>query len=140
MVVAKYAKIYNAKYPKKVEMKKLLKKRSQVELRKNLIDFFTENKDPTDKQVHQFAEQLGMDEHKLEEEVYGILSDFFASGEYYKNPKKVDPEELRIGIKVEMEHTDCPLIAERIAKDHLMEFPDYYTRLIKMEQEAEGGS
>lgn len=50
--------------------------------------------------------------------------------------KPVDPEQLRMGIKVEMEHTDNPQVAEKIARDHLMEIPDYYTRLIKMEEEA----
>jgi len=47
-----------------------------------------------------------------------------------------DPEELKIGIEIEKEHTNNPKIAERIAKDHLSEIPDYYTRLIKMEKEA----
>jgi len=50
--------------------------------------------------------------------------------------KSVDPEQLRMGIKVEMEHTDDPQIAEKIARDHLMEISDYYTRLIKMEEKA----
>lgn len=45
-------------------------------------------------------------------------------------------EELMMGIKVETEHTDNPLIAKLIAKDHLSEIPDYYSRLRKMEQEA----
>jgi len=41
-----------------------------------------------------------------------------------------------MGIKVEMEHTTNPVIARTIAKDHLDEYPDYYTRLTKMEREA----
>ena len=48
----------------------------------------------------------------------------------------VDPNELAMGIKVEKEHTADPAIAEKIARDHLAEFPDYYTRLTKMEAEA----
>jgi len=47
-----------------------------------------------------------------------------------------DPQQLAMGIEVEMEHTDNEEIAKRIAKDHLDEFPDYYTRLAKMEDEA----
>lgn len=47
-----------------------------------------------------------------------------------------DPEQLRMGIEIEMEHTDNPLTAEKIAKDHLREIADYYTRLKKMEAEA----
>jgi hypothetical protein len=41
-----------------------------------------------------------------------------------------------MGIKVEMEHTTCPTISEKIAWDHLAEIPDYYTRLEKMEKDA----
>lgn len=51
--------------------------------------------------------------------------------------EKYDREELKAGIKVEHEHTDVPEVAEAIAKDHLAEFPDYYTRLRKMEEAAE---
>lgn len=47
-----------------------------------------------------------------------------------------DPEQLRMGIEVEKEHTEDEEIAKRIAKDHLDEFPDYYTRLKKMEDQA----
>jgi len=44
--------------------------------------------------------------------------------------------ELARGIAVEMEHTSDPVIAERIARDHLAELPDYYTRLVRMEAGA----
>lgn len=43
-------------------------------------------------------------------------------------------KQLELGIKVEMEHTDDPNVAIEIAKDHLCEFPTYYTELDKMEQ------
>ena len=46
-------------------------------------------------------------------------------------------EQLKMGVEVEYEHTDDTLESRRIALDHLMEFPDYYTRLAKMEAEAE---
>ena len=38
-----------------------------------------------------------------------------------------------MGIKVEMEHTSNRAIAKEIAKDHLIEFSDYYTSLLEME-------
>jgi hypothetical protein len=38
-------------------------------------------------------------------------------------------QELRQGIAVEMEHTDDPRVAMRIAMDHLDEDPRYYTKL-----------
>ena len=47
-----------------------------------------------------------------------------------------DPVQLKMGIKIEKEHTTDSKIAERIAKDHLAEIPDYYTRLKKMEKDA----
>jgi hypothetical protein len=56
-------------------------------------------------------------------------------------------DEFRMGLHVELEHgahdpqtnvTDDDLIATgKIALAHLKEFPDYYTRLKKMESEAE---
>jgi hypothetical protein len=41
-----------------------------------------------------------------------------------------------MGIEVEKEHTDNPMVAVEIATDHLSEIPDYYTRLDAMEKEA----
>jgi ribosomal protein S18 acetylase RimI-like enzyme len=47
-----------------------------------------------------------------------------------------DRLQLEAGMKVEMEHTDDAAEALEIAKDHLDEIPDYYTRLFKMEKKA----
>lgn len=44
---------------------------------------------------------------------------------------KVDPEQLKIGITVEQEHTTDLALAEKIARDHLAEDPEYYTKLKK---------
>ena len=51
---------------------------------------------------------------------------------------RYDPNQLAIGTKIEMEHTNDREIAKEIAKDHLEEIPDYYTRLNAMEREARG--
>jgi hypothetical protein len=40
-----------------------------------------------------------------------------------------DPKQLKMGIKVEQEHTTNKKIAEIIAKHHLSEDPKYYTKL-----------
>ena len=58
-----------------------------------------------------------------------------------------DEVQLANGLNVELEHglvdhltnvsDDDPLITMKIALAHLNEFPDYYTRLDKMEEEAE---
>lgn len=46
-------------------------------------------------------------------------------------------KELALGRKVEKEHVDSYQAAEDIAKDHLSELPDYYSRLRKMEHGVE---
>lgn len=60
---------------------------------------------------------------------------------------KIDLEQFRTGMDVELEHgtinpktnvsNDDPLICGKIALAHLNEFPDYYHRLDKLEKEAE---
>ena len=57
-----------------------------------------------------------------------------------------DVEQFRIGMNVELEHglhdprtnvsNDDPDITAKVALAHLNEFPDYYTRLERMEEEA----
>ncbi len=107
-----------------------------MKIREKLIEFFTKNKYPKDDEVHKLAEDLGIPPDELETEIYALLTDFFAMGKFNENSKTVDPEQLKMGIKVEMEHTFEPLIAERIAKDHLVEISNYYTKLKKMESES----
>jgi hypothetical protein len=60
---------------------------------------------------------------------------------------RFDAEQFRIGMEVELEHgthdpetnvTDDDVdVTAKIARAHLNEFPDYYTRLAAMEAEAE---
>jgi len=59
---------------------------------------------------------------------------------------EVDPEQFRMGLEVELEHgvrnvvtnvtNDDLVLTGKIALAHLMELPDYYTRLMRMEEEA----
>ncbi len=61
---------------------------------------------------------------------------------------KFDVEQFRMGLNVELEHGrqdpatdvtgDDPMTTGKIALAHLNEFPDYYTRLARMEREAAG--
>lgn len=44
------------------------------------------------------------------------------------DPDKFDPDEIIMGLKVELEHTDKFSIALEIALDHLSEDPKYYTK------------
>ena len=60
---------------------------------------------------------------------------------------KFDVEQFRMGMDVELEHglvspatnvtDDDPLTTGKIALAHLEEFSDYYTRLERMEKEAD---
>lgn len=43
-----------------------------------------------------------------------------------------DPSQLKMGIEVEKEHTNDSKLAEIIAKHHLAEDPQYYTKIKKM--------
>lgn len=43
-------------------------------------------------------------------------------------------DQLKLGIKTEMEHTTNKTIARKIAMDHLKEDPKYYSKLRKMEK------
>ncbi|TFH43852.1 MAG: hypothetical protein E4H01_11565 [Lysobacterales bacterium] len=50
-------------------------------------------------------------------------------------PSDFDPDQLKMGIKVEMEHTKDRKLAREIALDHLSEDPRYYTKLKKVHKE-----
>lgn len=75
------------------------------------------------------------------EQVVALAAQLGVTGE-------VDPEQLRIGMEVELEHgrrdpltnvtDDDPLLTAKIALAHLRELPDYYARLTVMEAAAEG--
>lgn len=61
--------------------------------------------------------------------------------------EEIDLSEFRIGLGVELEHGtrdpqtdvtgDDEILTGKIALAHLREFPDYYTRLEKLEAEAD---
>jgi len=103
-----------------------------------IIDFFMKNKKPADDEIHAFAEKEGINPHKFEGHIYMILGDILSGGRSSTFKGSFNPKELAMGIKIESEHIDMKnkKIAEKIAKDHLSEIPDYYSRLIKMEKDA----
>lgn len=82
-----------------------------------------------------FKKKFSVDEAKVYGEELGI------------DWKKFNVEEFCTGMNVELEHgsqdentnvtNDDPHTTAKIALAHLNEFPDYYTRLKKMETEAE---
>ena len=82
-------------------------------------------------------EQFSDDEARRAGELVGI--------DWSTAPFEVD--QFRRGMNVELEHglhdpqtnvtDDDPVFTAKIALAHLNEFPDYYTRLERMEREAE---
>jgi hypothetical protein len=101
-----------------------------------IIEFFQKNKIQSDEQIHDFANQLGLPPHKLEVEIYKLLSSLINLKHGDDPDDKYDSKQLERGIEVEKEHIDNPVISKMIAKAHIAEIPDYYTRLDKMESGA----
>lgn len=128
--------------PKKIKIKErqeiiLNEQENKMDdIHNKIIKWFMENPNPEDKKVHLFADSIGIEPDKLEGHIYMILSSILNEGKSKDFKGKYDPEQIKMGVKVEVEHTPNSLIAEKISKDHLSEIPDYYTRLSKMEKAA----
>ena len=123
-----------------MSFKQYLKEAKEKTPKDAIVELFTTKSKVDDSDIHALAEKLGIDKHEFENIIYGFMTSFFNKGNYNKRGRKgVDEKELKLGIKVETEHTDEPLIAERIAKDHLTEIPGtgnndgYYSLLERME-------
>ena len=89
-------------------------------------------------QLNTLAKKIGVSVAELEgiskTELKTILKDI---GKHDLAPiKNFNKRELKKGIKAEKEHTNSDLIATLIAKDHLSELPNYYTKLSKMEEKG----
>lgn len=126
-----------------IPIKKLAFVITAKEIDEEVFEFLKENKNPSDAQVHAFAEKKGIDTHDIEKAIYRLATMFVRvkteglAAEKSFTEKDADPKQLKIGIKVEQEHINDNDIAKKIALDHLAEIPDYYDRLDKMEKEAE---
>ena len=83
-----------------------------------------------DDMIKRSEDELGPDKYKFDDFEGGL-----SEGRKKKEPKQalhpnqIHPSELRMGVRVEMEHTGDPKKAEKIALDHLAENPYYYTAL-----------
>jgi len=109
----------------------------------NIDDFndgeFFEAKDSGDEDAELEAMIKKMEDEKAGEEA--VMSQFDPMEEELNeakkkkeakaelHPNKIHPQELRMGIRVELEHTDDLDKAKKIALDHLAENPFYYTAL-----------
>jgi len=128
--------------PGKVKLKEtqeeilLEQDRGESDIHAEIIKWIVKNPKATLEDATSFAKELGIELQELEHHIFMVLSSILAEGRSKGKDTKHDPKELEMGIKVEMEHTTDPTISRKIAMDHLVEIPDYYTRLAKMEKEA----
>lgn len=65
-----------------------------------------------------------------------FYTEFMNAGKSKGCNSDINKDQLELGIKVEMEHTTNPIIAEKIACDHIKEIPNYYNLLAEMEASA----
>jgi hypothetical protein len=79
------------------------------------------------------VEQIAQDK----EEVGELISGGKGEG---KSPLEFAPDQIKKGMKVEMEHTDDPMLSLEIALDHLTEDPEYYTEKETPETSAQFGA
>jgi len=116
---------------------------AKEDMKSNIIDFFRRNNNPTDADFHKFAEENEYDVHEAEAKAYELATlfvNFLVGGRAVEKgftEEDADPEQLKMGIEVEYEHTPDKEVAKRIALDHLAEAPDnqiYYTELAAMEE------
>ena len=107
-----------------------------------VAEYLAGHPNPPDSAFHDWAKGEGFEPDIAEAAAYRLATTFsafmFAGRAHDKGvtADDVDPNELAMGVTVEMEHTTCRLIATRISLDHLAEIKDYYTRLKKMEEDA----
>ena len=104
-------------------------------IKAEIIKLFKQDKPISDSDVHALAEKLQISPDKMEDQIYNILRSFLSGGMSQGKIEDVDTDELAMGIKVESEHTDDPVLQEKIARDHLKEDGKYYTKLKEIEKQ-----
>ena len=132
-------------------IREIAKSAAKDNMKEAVLKWLKDNPNPPDSKVHAFAEKNNYEVDDVEEALYELATKFMKfwtggrSNKVGVTEKDVDPEQLKMGIKVEYEHTDnedevSTEIAKRIALDHLAEGNKpsenkYYTGLKKMEKE-----
>lgn len=113
----------------KGQLQYLLRKEIEKDngLEKEILKLFRLVKNPTDTDIHGLAEKLGLDPAQVEDKIYAILKGFIVGGKSKGEEGDFDPEEVRLGMIVEAEHTEDPSLRRKIVNDHLTENPKYYT-------------
>jgi len=110
-------------------------------MEEKIIEFLKENPNPSDDELHDWAESEGLDVHEVETAIYALATKFVnlltggkSGGE---RPEGATDEQIQKGVKVELEHTSDRDVAEKIVYDHMVESLDYYDALAEMEKGLE---
>jgi len=111
---------------------KLYKKRfseqlSNDDIQTTIFNFFKITPEISDADIHALAEKMGIAPDALETHIYGILRSIIGEGKSKDFTGDYDPEEIKLGLLVEKEHSTNFLIQKKIVADHLSERPDYYS-------------
>jgi len=100
---------------------------------KKVFAFFL-NEDNIKEKLETFLADNKITKDEFNSLVYDQLSSFCRGGLWNsKERPKVEEEQIIKGMQIEVEHSNNPLIAERISLDHLVEFSNYYDYLEVME-------
>lgn len=87
-----------------------------------------------------FFKVIILEKKRQNEEIISFFEQFkpHKTVEQIAKKHKVDiskiQKQLKMGIKIEKEHTNDVTLAANIALQHLDEFPDYYSKLKKVEK------
>lgn len=93
------------------------------------------------------AEMDAMNSEPESDEIDQLANDKEQQGELIpggkgegKSPTEFSPDQILMGMKVEMKHTDDPMYALEITIDHLTEDPEYYTSKETPEDSAQANA
>jgi len=128
-----------------IEIKKQETEKTQEEKRKEIEDLIEVLKDLANEDNEEAKNLIETLQDLLDSNVFmkggnvlhGGKADYLNLIDIAKK-HKVDlsflKKQFNLGLKVESEHSGNKKIQSEIAKDHLSEFPNYYTELVKMEK------
>jgi hypothetical protein len=113
--------------------------RNDVAIDKTMLKFFQTYHDPDQNTINNFLKKENLSLTQFLCLCFKLLNSFASHGRFNESGKNIndfDINQLLKGVKVEKEHTNCKIMARRIAMDHLAECQDYYDRLELMEKEC----
>jgi hypothetical protein len=103
-------------------------------LKVHIIDRFNKDTHVTLEELQELANRYSVDYDKIVETICDLMQGMLYRRKGIRKAK-IDPKELAMGTKHEMEHTDNPHISEIIARDHLATVPNYYTLLKEIDDD-----